>query len=112
MEDTSTSNISSEVKFTSNQKAELTPQSTFQITIGIKSTEIDDEFVLADLLSDKSFRLNTTGSFVWSLILRDASLGEIENVFSNEYDLSSDEAHEHILRLVKSLMHSGLIALS
>jgi hypothetical protein len=111
MKDTSISHIDSEVKSDSNTKTELTPQSSFQITIGINSTQIDNEFVLVDLLSNKSFRFNFTGSFIWSLIAKNVSLEEIENAFSSEYNLSSEEAHEYIIRFIKNLIHSGLIAL-
>src|SRR5205085_9415017 len=88
--------------------ASFTPQSVFEPVIGFKTVEIDDEMIMIDLLSDTSVRLNSTGTFIWRLILERLSLEEISNQLSEKFKLDFDKAFEIVSAFVAELVKRNL----
>jgi len=70
----------------------LEPTAKFQLTIGYKYQEMDDEMIIYDLLSDRTFQLNQTGKYIWDRLAKELSLQEVANQFSKDFKIDNQQA--------------------
>jgi hypothetical protein len=87
---------------------EFTSQSTFAAVPGVKSIEVDADTVLVDVLKDKYVRLNSTGTFIWRLLIEGRPFGEISGQVAQHFDIDSNRASEETSAFLKGLINSGM----
>jgi len=91
---------------------ELRPHNLIQPLLGVRAIEVDDEVILADLLSDQYVRLNPTATFIWRLILQTIPLREISRQVAAQYTLDSDRAYDVTAGFIKELIRRGFAVAS
>lgn len=91
---------------------QLTQATPFEVSIGVRSAQIGDETVVFDLLRDKCYRLNSTGTRIWELLSRGTSLGEVTDHLTKEFRLKRSEASETANTYLGELVALGLAASS
>ena len=87
----------------------LNPTSKFEILIGTKSLEIDDELIVIDPLRDKYVRLNSTAKYMWSLLLDRPSLKNIQDKLCEKYGLEQNKSINISKYFMNDLVNSGLV---
>jgi hypothetical protein len=87
----------------------LTSESTFVWSVGFRALEIDDELVLLDSLSDRCFRLNATGTFIWKLVVRARTLKAISEEVASEFEIDEQEAYEVAATFLAQLVDKRLL---
>jgi hypothetical protein len=73
---------------------------------------IDDEAVLMNLVTVKTYYLNETASKIWSLIDGARTVDSIIHELMELYDVPEDECSDEVSRLLKSLNEDQLIHFS
>jgi hypothetical protein len=71
--------------------------------------ELDGEVVLLELGSGQYYKLNRSGSHIWSLIREHGDTELVEQALAAEYQIDRDRAHEDVAELVGQLESLGLI---
>ncbi len=79
--------------------------------LGISQQRIDGEAVLADLLSNRYFNLNTTGADIWQGIVNGDSLTHIAGQLTTRYAIAPSLAQENVLIYVRQLANASLIVI-
>ena len=91
----------------------FSPTTLFQIQIGIASSAVEEETLVGDLLSNRSFRLNPTGAHVWRELLGgEKTFADIAQKFQSEYQLDSAASEEIVAIFLHELVVLGLIVVS
>jgi hypothetical protein len=72
--------------------------------------ELDGGAALLDLKSGSYFRLNQTGSFVWSLLDSPRAFGEVFDAMAGHFDVDAEILGRDLKSLVDSLVERGLIS--
>lgn len=75
----------------------------------VATTLEDAESVLLDLNSRRYYTLNETGTRIWQLLSDGRPTSEIAGVLTTEFDVTEEEAREHVHALVSDLQVDGLI---
>jgi hypothetical protein len=91
------------------EPAEL--QVPVEAAVGLRGLEIDDELVLIDLLSDRSFRLNATGRHIWTLLQQRCTVGDVADSLVSKYGLDTQAAREVATTYLAQLQELGLVAM-
>jgi hypothetical protein len=89
----------------------LDPSVVAEPSLGLRSLELDDELILIDQLTDRSFRLNATGRRIWALLNDRCTVGEVTAALERDYGLGPDEAREVANGYVAQLSELGLAAI-
>ena len=79
------------------------------IADNITTRFIDDEAVVMDLVSLKTYYLNETASLVWSHIGKATSFDGIVDELVESFDISQDECRDEVAGLLKSWASEKLI---
>jgi hypothetical protein len=77
-------------------------------SIGFEAVEVGQETVLADVLSDRFIRLNSSGTLIWRLLRERRSVGEISRQVSQELSLPPDQAFDVTAAFVKEMIGKGV----
>ncbi|ESQ81412.1 hypothetical protein AEAC466_21520 [Asticcacaulis sp. AC466] len=72
--------------------------------------ELDGGAALLDLKSGSYFRLNQTGSFVWSLLESPRAFGELFDAMAGHFDVDAEILSQDLKALIGSLLERGLIS--
>ena len=86
------------------------PSAVAEPSLGLRSLELDDELILIDQLTDRSFRLNSTGKRIWSLLNERCTVGEVAAALEHDYGLTAADAREVANAYVVQLSELGLAA--
>lgn len=73
--------------------------------------ELDGEAVLLDLNSEQYFGLDTLGTRIWQLIESKDNLAAIHQTLLAEYDVSSEQLRDDLIKFTQQLLEVGLITL-
>ena len=76
------------------EEVRFRPDTKFQIPLGVRSAEIDDETVAIDPLRNTYFRLNSTGTLLWQLAGNGNSFSAIRDDLSERFGLDPERAGE------------------
>lgn len=71
--------------------------------------ELDGEIVLLDLTGGIYYKLNTTGSQIWSFIREHGDSERVAEAMIAEYDVEAGQARREIALLVDDLEAHGLV---
>src|SRR4051794_10962610 len=88
----------------------LEPNVLVQATMGMRGLSVDDDLILIDLLSDRSFRLNATGRQIWLLLEERRTVGDIAAALERDYRLDPQEAEEVATAYIAQLVDLGVAA--
>jgi hypothetical protein len=88
------------------------PVSQYARRDGVMSVELEGETVLLDTLSGQYFRLNSTGTLVWTLLERACSIDELAEQFSAEVEVDAGELRRDLTELLESLQEQQLVVTS
>jgi len=88
------------------------PKTLFQRSIGVSSSSIDDETVVADSLANRFFRLNSSASFIWKNIGAGTAFPTITAAFQREYNVDEATAIEVVGLFITDLVEAGLVVFS
>jgi len=84
--------------------------SPVEARVGLRGLQVDDDLILIDLLSDRSFRLNSTAGRIWMLIQERRTVREVAEALQQEYSLDRSEAEEAVTEHIKYLVELGIAA--
>lgn len=76
---------------------------------GRVSSEIGDEVAILDLKAGTYYGLDAVGAQVWELVQVPKSVGEIRDIFLEEYDVEPARCERDLLALLERLAQEGLI---
>lgn len=88
----------------------LDPDAPVQATMGMRGLPVDDDLILIDLLSDRSFRLNATGRQIWMLLEERRTVGDVAAALERDYSLNQQEAEEVATEYIGRLIDLGVAA--
>ena len=80
-----------------------------KISAQARFVRLDDQIVVADMLSGRYLGLDDVGARVWSLIDDRATRGAIVERLSAEYDVAADVLDRDVERLLQDLLSRRLI---
>ena len=75
----------------------------------VVACELDDSFAILKLETSEYFKLNATGALVWERISSGATLDEIVEAVSSNFDIGPEECRHDVIALVAELEKAGLI---
>jgi hypothetical protein len=94
------------------QEQKFEPATIIQVRVGVSSSSLDDETIVADGLSNRFFRLNKTGSFIWNQIATEARFVDLWKCLREEYGLEDIAAGEALSLFLADLIDAGLVVAS
>jgi hypothetical protein len=88
---------------------EISESSIFTRPLAITETALDNELIVSDLLTNRSFRLNDTGVDIWRSLSSQQSVSTVASNLSSSFDLEQDAAVKIVLQYAASLLDSVLL---
>lgn len=76
------------------------------------ATLLDDEAVLLHIGNQHYYTLNETGCFIWQRLEQGQDLGAIRAALEDCYDVTPDQAAQHLTDLLTDLLQEQLITLT
>jgi hypothetical protein len=73
------------------------------------SSEIGEEVAILDLKAGTYYGLDAVGARVWELIQKPQSVGEIQRILLEEYEVEPERCERDLLALLQRLAHEGLV---
>lgn len=89
------------MKYPADQRFRLSPEAIAQ--------QVNDETVIMDLGSEQYFGLNDTGTRIWRLIEREATVGEIVDALVSSFDVPRSRLESDCDAILTELDSAGLI---
>jgi hypothetical protein len=84
--------------------------STVAISPDVLFNEVGGEAVLLNQRDGVYYGLDEVGTRIWTLASQSASLGSVHSTLLDEYDVTSDELWQDIVRLISEMAERGLVA--
>jgi hypothetical protein len=75
------------------------------------SCDLKGEAAVLNLKNGVYYGLESVGAFVWSLVQRPRSVGELRDALLQEYDVEPGRCESDLLALLQKLLAEGLIEL-
>jgi hypothetical protein len=72
---------------------------------------IEGEAILINLSNGTYYSMDKVGGFVWELIKKNYSLGEIVKVITDHYDVSAEQAKTDLETLTTSLLEENIVSI-
>ena len=86
----------------------LTSATRVQVSLATRSVLVDDEVIVLDVLHDRSFRLNSTATRIWSLLQDPQSIEDLSKQMATDLNLKGKALKEVIIEHVRELHRLGL----
>ncbi len=86
--------------------------SVISVTKEAVHCDLEDEVVILGLKDGVYYGLNPVGSFIWKLIQKPISVGEIKEAILKEYDVDEETCENDLQELLDDLLDKGLIEVS
>ena len=71
--------------------------------------KLDGQVIMLDLGGGTYYKLNWSGSEIWTLIRQHGDLTKVEDSIVERYDVDRNSAREQVARLVDELENRGLL---
>jgi hypothetical protein len=94
----------------SDDAQNISASSKFEPTLGIDEIKIDDELLVIDPLSERYFRLNPTGVFIWQTVCQGGDLASVAKAIADHFHLENERALPIVLQYTEQLFRAGLLA--
>lgn len=79
----------------------------------VLSTEMGSgEVVFLHMKTSKYLSLNETGALIWRHMKEGLTLGEIAEKIEAKYDVTLDEAQQHVINLTNELVGEKIVAIA
>lgn len=88
---------------------ELGPETRIERSDGWVLETLGDEVVMLDPERDRYLRLNRTGSLIWNLLERPATVAELAGQLSEREGVPPERAQADTLAFVKQLIEHGAV---
>jgi len=75
-------------------------------------SDMDGEKVMLSIQNGKYYNLGETGGRVWELIAATASVEDVINLLTEEYDVEQSLCEQQVLPFLNHLLQEGLIRLT
>ncbi len=75
----------------------------------VQGTNMDGETVLLDLSSGRYYTLNRLGSVIWERCTGHHTIGDIQAVLCDRFDVAPERALDDLVILVNELIQEGLL---
>jgi hypothetical protein len=75
------------------------------------SCDLKGEAAVLNLKNSVYYGLESVGAFVWNLVQRPRSVGELRDALLQEYDVEPGRCESDLLALLEKLLAEGLIEL-
>lgn len=73
------------------------------------STTLEDEAVILNLRDGVYYGLNPLGARIWDLLQETRTVGEMQHVILEEYEVEAERCERDLLQLLNELAAKGLI---
>ena len=83
--------------------------STVVACSGQVGADLGEEIILLHLEKGQYFGLKQVGAAIWRLLESPRTIGEIEGILLEEYDIEPDICHEEVVGLLSDLIDQGLV---
>ena len=103
-------NQKEETKGSIHSAQRMQPTSKFQFTIGYKYQEIDGEVFIYDLLSNRTFKINFSGKFIWELLGKGVSLLDVSKYLASENKIAEQDALKMCESFAQNLYENRLLS--
>lgn len=88
----------------------LTSDTTVAASSSLVSADIgEEEIILLHLANGRYFGLQDVSARVWRLLESPKTVGEIERILLDEYDIEVERCHAEVMRLLSDLLDEGLV---
>jgi len=91
---------------------QIKPETVLQVHIGISKVEIDGETIIHDHLRNANYKLNTSGSFVWSHISPQATFRDLLASIREAHDVVPDATDRMVAEFLGELINRGVLTAS
>lgn len=81
----------------------------YQVSPDAVFRDLDGEAVILDLASGTYYGLNEVGTRIWILLAEGHGEDAIAAALSDEYEVTTEDAHRHVRELVADLLARRLI---
>lgn len=88
---------------------ELSRDSKVVATARVVGADVGEEVILLHLQSGLYFGLESVSARIWKLLETHTTVGEIERLLLEEYDIEPERCHEDVMRLLSDLVDAGLV---
>lgn len=75
-------------------------------------SEIKGEGVILSLKNGKYYGINSVGSSIWQAIQNPATLPEIENAITQEYEVDQETCRQEVLTFLERMVNEELVEVS
>lgn len=72
-------------------------------------TDLSGEKVMVDFESGRYFLIKGVGNYIWDLIQKEITVGEIVSKLLAEYEVGEEECKTSVIEFLQKLRKSGLI---
>jgi hypothetical protein len=94
-------------------KSGFRPTTIFQVQLGVMFSETEEETIIADLLSNRYFRVNATGAYIWRKAKTETkTFSDVVENLSEEYKLDPKVAEEVVQGFLEDVVEAGLLVSS
>jgi hypothetical protein len=90
----------------------IKPQTLLQVQLGISTIEIDGETIIHDELRNANYRLNVSGSYIWSHISPQNTFADLLASIRATHDVIPREADRMVAEFLADLICCGVLAAS
>lgn len=88
---------------------DLSRDSTVVATPLQVGADLGEEVIILHLTNGRYFGLGNVGARIWKLLRDPVTIGEIERVLLEEYEVAPERCHDEVQRLVNQLVDQGLV---
>lgn len=93
----------------SEQNSELSGQATFRAREGLVAESIEGDTVILDLDGDEYFTLNEVAGAIWALLEEGASIDELVEDVTDQYEVDSDRARNDVREFLAGALEAGIV---
>ena len=77
---------------------------------GLSWRELDGKIMLLDIRSSAYLSISGAGSVIWTALAKGATVDELVDVVTSEFDVTQQTALNHVTEFVDELNAKGLLA--
>jgi len=90
----------------------IKPETMFQVQLGISTIQIDGETIIHDHLRNANYRLNSSGSFIWSCLSSQISFDDLLASIRTAHDAVPEATDRMVAEFLGDLISRGVLTAS
>ena len=104
-------NYGQQVITTINDQQGPSPDRMVHPALGLKGVESDGEIVVLDILTNRYFRFNAEGTYLWKLVMQRLTVADMSEQMSKDFQITPERAQEIVTTFTAKLVRAGLAVL-